>query len=75
VVQPLEQELTQYWAQIGQPNIIYNTVNPSVTALVVRQTPSNFKSILFSDPSLADRMAKALVHAIELCGGGNKDPF
>jgi hypothetical protein len=25
--------------------------------------------------SLANRIAKALVHAVELCGGGSKDPF
>jgi hypothetical protein len=24
---------------------------------------------------MANRVAKALVHAVELCGGGNKDPF
>lgn len=29
----------------------------------------------FYDESLANRVAKALVHAVELCGGGNKDPF
>jgi hypothetical protein len=29
----------------------------------------------FSDPNMADRVAKAMVHAIELCGGGNKSPF
>jgi hypothetical protein len=29
----------------------------------------------FSDVDLANRVAKAMVHAIELCGGGNKDPF
>jgi hypothetical protein len=28
----------------------------------------------FHDEDTADRVAKALVHAVELCGGGNKDP-
>jgi len=30
---------------------------------------------LFTDEELAHRMAKAIVHAVELCGGGDKDPF
>jgi hypothetical protein len=29
----------------------------------------------FTDADLADRVAKAITHAIELCGGGNKEPF
>jgi hypothetical protein len=29
----------------------------------------------FLDESMANRVAKAIVHAVELCGGGNKDPF
>jgi hypothetical protein len=32
-------------------------------------------SLHFRDEDTADRLAKALTHAIELCGGGNKDPF
>lgn len=31
--------------------------------------------LIFRDEELAQRMAKAMVHAIEVCGGGNKDPF
>jgi hypothetical protein len=31
--------------------------------------------ITFDDADVADRVGKALVHASELCGGGNKDPF
>jgi hypothetical protein len=29
----------------------------------------------FLDEELANRLAKALVHAVELCGGGDKYPF
>jgi hypothetical protein len=32
-------------------------------------------SFTFRDEDSANRVAKALTHAIELCGGGNKDPF
>jgi hypothetical protein len=31
--------------------------------------------LVVSDADLADRLAKAFTHAIELCGGGSKDPF
>ena len=30
---------------------------------------------IFRDGETANRVAKAMIHAIELCGGGNKDPF
>lgn len=30
---------------------------------------------LVSDATLAYRLAKALTHAVELCGGGSKEPF
>jgi hypothetical protein len=29
----------------------------------------------FRDEQTADRIAKAMTHAVELCGGGNKEPF
>jgi hypothetical protein len=31
--------------------------------------------IYFREEQLAQRIAKALVHAVELCGGGSQDPF
>jgi hypothetical protein len=33
-------------------------------------------TLVFFDEQLANRVAKALVHAVELCGGGTKpEPF
>jgi hypothetical protein len=32
-------------------------------------------SFAFVDEEAANRLAKAFVHAVELCGGGNRDPF
>ena len=75
VVEPLEQFSSQYIAMLGRPNIVYSSTNPGVTAVVIRKSPKAFTRILVTDPGLADRLAKAAVHAIELCGGGNKDPF
>jgi hypothetical protein len=31
--------------------------------------------IFFRSEETANRVAKAIVHAVELCGGGNKEPF
>jgi hypothetical protein len=31
--------------------------------------------IFILDDELTQRLAKAIVHAVELCGGGDKDPF
>jgi hypothetical protein len=40
---------------------------------------SDFKDdttwFIFRDEETANRVAKAMLHAVELCGGGNKDPF
>jgi hypothetical protein len=36
---------------------------------------SKADNLHFRDEETASRLAKALTHAIELCGGGNKDPF
>lgn len=35
----------------------------------------HYLDFLFRDNESANRMAKAMVHAVELCGGGDKDPF
>ena len=34
-----------------------------------------FLDFRFREEDLAQRAAKAMVHAVELCGGGSKDPF
>jgi len=81
VVKPYAQYLTESLADSGSPNIITTSTNPPLMALNVN-LPPNFKfhhgfnySFIFKDADTADRVAKALTHAVELCGGGNKDPF
>jgi hypothetical protein len=55
------------------------SVTPPITMLVVRGLHNKeLSSYNFTDASMADRVAKAMTHAVELCGGGNggkKDPF
>jgi hypothetical protein len=44
----------------------------AVTAKLKGDTETPF---FFTSEDMANRVAKAMVHAVELCGGGNKDPF
>ena len=57
------------------PYLVIESTTPAITVLKVRKSHSQYDLLSFSDAQLADRVAKALTHAVELCGGGNKDPF
>jgi hypothetical protein len=51
-----------------------HVVTPMMYSLVVH-TPKN-RALMFADESLADRIAKAMTHAAEICGAGaNSEPF
>jgi hypothetical protein len=44
--------------------------------VVTTQSSGNVETpFFFLTEEMANRVAKAMVHAVELCGGGNKDPF
>jgi hypothetical protein len=43
--------------------------------VVARGAGNQNTGFYFLDEDVANRIAKAMVHAVELCGGGNKDPF
>ena len=40
-----------------------------------RESSSDADTLTIRDADTADRLAKAFTHAVELCGGGSKDPF
>jgi hypothetical protein len=77
-VEPLKSAWTKAEALAGNFDAV-SSVTPEITDLIVRlQHPRNtddYYEFLFVDADLADRVARAIVHAIELCGGGSKDPF
>jgi TonB family protein len=52
-----------------------NRFDPPIFYLVVRGAKYDLAWFLFTDDDTANRVAKEMVHAVELCGGGNKDPF
>jgi len=75
VIEPEPQYFTEQSAREGNPNIVTTSTNPTLTALLVRRPNNVVNSFPIQDPTLADRLAKAITHAVELCGGGNKEPF
>jgi hypothetical protein len=75
VIKPFEQYLTELDAKTGNPQYITLSTSPSITVLVIHTGDNLIHFYPFTDPSLADRVAKAITHAVELCGGGSKEPF
>ncbi|MGO9304995.1 MAG: hypothetical protein ACLP3R_15090 [Candidatus Korobacteraceae bacterium] len=75
VVKPYAQYQSEVNASSGNPNLICTSINPPLTALLVRRPHGVVNMFPFTDADTADRVAKALTHAVELCGGGNKEPF
>lgn len=75
VVEPAPQESSEENARAGHPNWIGTSSNPAVTTLLARRPDNVSNTMFFTDANVADRVAKAMTHAIELCGGGSKDPF
>lgn len=71
---PIEQVWKELDSKDGNTTWTYRP-DPAVWVLRVRRGDGTFNELDFTDQTMADRVAKALVHAIELCGGGNKDPF
>jgi hypothetical protein len=50
--------------------------DPPVFVLLLRREKGTFDPINFFDEDIANRVAKAMVHAVELCGGGSSpEPF
>jgi hypothetical protein len=76
VVKPWEQYETEWLAKNGHPDTTVTSSAPAMTALVVHQPHGVENVFTFTDAALADRIAKAMVHAVELCGGGkSEEPF
>jgi hypothetical protein len=66
--------VTQAQAEGGHP-ARNSRVEPPIFVLVVKKAGNQENWIYLSDEEMANRIAKAMVHAVELCGGGNKEPF
>jgi hypothetical protein len=74
-VLPDEQDWQMYLVRNGETTKTVKDV-PDISALVIKLPGGRDPTIRFYEQELADRVAKALVHAVELCGGGPKpEPF
>jgi hypothetical protein len=74
-VLPDEQDWQMYLARTGDSTKTVKDV-PDISALVIKLPGGRDPTIRFYEQEIADRVAKALIHAVELCGGGPKpEPF
>jgi hypothetical protein len=75
VLMPREQELKESATAAGHPTWTFK-VDPPVFVLKVRRVDKGTNVFDFFDEDIANRVAKAMLHAVELCGGGAKpEPF
>jgi hypothetical protein len=73
VVETKEQNFKKAASRQGVPEVS-TRVDPPVFVITAKKKNGGDEFALNDEP-LAHRIAKALVHAVELCGGGSKDPF
>jgi len=62
-------------ARQGHPELVETISPPTISELEITGGANRTWYLVFSDEELSNRVAKALTHAVELCGGGNRDPF
>ncbi|MGD0683023.1 MAG: hypothetical protein ABR990_13355 [Terracidiphilus sp.] len=58
----------------GHPEIDKHQ-DPPYFAVTAKLKGNTETPLFFSSEEMANRIAKAMVHAVELCGGGSKEPF
>jgi hypothetical protein len=74
IVTPREQVLKKVNTAAGHPTWDAR-IDPPLFMLVARKSETTEWYFYIFDQDLANRIAKAMVHGIELCGGGSKSPF
>jgi hypothetical protein len=73
-VLPIEQDLKRVDTSADHPTREYR-VEPTFFAVVLNRTHQQHNTLYFQDEDVANRVAKAFVHAVELCGAGEKELF
>jgi hypothetical protein len=74
ILLPQEQNQKRIDTRNGHP-AWDSQIKPGLFTIVTRRPKGLENAFLFSEEDMAKRVATALKHAIELCGGGNKEPF
>ncbi|MGA8763170.1 MAG: hypothetical protein WB562_09925 [Candidatus Sulfotelmatobacter sp.] len=70
-VKPMEQGLNKAATAQGHPSWSVK-VDPPIYVLELHRTDKGFNALPFFDERMANRVAEAMLHAVGLCGGGNK---
>jgi hypothetical protein len=70
----MDQVIQQADAKSGHPERTVK-VDPPIFLVVVSKIDNHSMMFNFYEDTIADRVSKALLHAVELCGGGNQEPF
>jgi hypothetical protein len=74
VVMPFDQQQQVSSAKSGHPERSVK-VDPPAFVLIVKRSDGKANDFEFYDEALANRVSKALQHAVQLCGGGSQEPF
>lgn len=74
-VKALPLAMTAESAKAGHPELTTLSTTPKLYLLTLNKYDSSQSSFYISDLSLAYRVKKAAAHAVQLCGGGKKEPF
>jgi hypothetical protein len=75
VVRSGDEHLKKVNEDAGQPQVVAH-VEPPHWVVVLRRGGRSENVFVFKDEVMANRVARALLHAVDLCGGGKKDePF
>jgi hypothetical protein len=72
--QQMDQILQQRFAKGGRPQVSVR-VEPAIFVVVLGLESELRAEFTFYEDTLADRVSKAMDHAVQLCDGGNKEPF
>ncbi len=73
-ISTLEEFYATQDAKAGHPQYT-SQMHPEVYTLLVIRGNGTWNEIEFYDQDQATRVAKAVMHAVDLCGGGQKSPF
>ena len=74
-VKALPLVMTAESAKAGHPELTTLSTTPKLYLVTLNKYDSGQSSFYFTDLSLAYRVKKAAAHAVQLCGGGKKEPF
>jgi hypothetical protein len=73
-VMGLQESVAKQYARQGHPEWV-ETISPTVYELDVIGAENRTWYFPFADEDMANRVAKAMLHAVELCGGSHNAPF